>query len=57
MIESFGDVGGHRSPDMVAFTDVVPSLAVREVPTERGVETGLESSMLCFLRISMTYFY
>ena len=33
-----------------------PSLAVREVPTTNGVETGLEPSMLCLLRRSMAYF-
>ena len=32
------------------------SLAVREVPTANGVETGLEPSMLCLLRRSMAYF-
>ena len=41
----------------VALINTVPSLAVREVPTVSGVETGLEPSMLCLLRSPMTYFY
>ena len=32
------------------------SLVVKEVPTTSGVETGLEPSILCLLRSSMTYF-
>ena len=41
---------------MVALIGVVPSLAVSEVPTTNGVETGLEPSMLCLLKRSMAYF-
>ena len=40
----------------VAMTNAVPLLAVREVSTTSGVETGLEPSMLCLLRRLMTYF-
>ena len=35
---------------MVALTGAISSLAVKEVTMISGVETGLESSMLCLLR-------
>ena len=41
---------------MVALTGATPSLAFREVPMASGVEVGLEPSMLCLLRRSITYF-
>ena len=42
--------------DMLAFIGAGPSAIIREVPIASRIETILESSMLCLLRRSITYF-